>query len=311
MIREKLKSLGRRPAVAYALSLPERTVRSAAALTAGLLREVVVVALPVGLRRGKLYQNLVEATLRFLIESVGQVEGVYQTEDELGRDFLLRRSAGNGIEVMGVVLFRASPVWVLAALADVCGFGRQIIPQITQELQKEGLLAPDDSFTTMEQLLDGLERTAGQLATTVNAPPLDIAGLREEWDKLVTQARSLPAPKLPSRTAVLRVWTQLRDEAAAQERSLFELSSLLAVSAVSNLPERARVLSKATAIAMRKGGGVLADGLLEHYRATLREIHVTGYLAYGARQLEPYARAALAVFAPERDTLTRRLVEKL
>jgi hypothetical protein len=310
-VKDKLKSFGRRPAVSYLLSLPERAVRSASALTGGLIREVVSVALPIGVRRGRLYQNLVETTLRFLIEGVGQVRGVYGTDEELSKDFLLRRTAGNGVEIMGVLLFRASPVWVLAALADVCGLGRQLIPEITEALRKEGLLAPNDSFTTMDQLLEGLERSAEHLAATVNAPPLDVAGLRREWAKLVNEARELPAPKLPSRSAITQLWTDLRNEAAAQDRSVFELSSVLAISAVGALPERARLLSKASALAFGKGGTVLAEALLAHYRATLRDIHDVGFLAYGSRQLTPYVRAALTVLSPQTETLTGNLVGKL
>ncbi|HLF12250.1 MAG TPA: hypothetical protein VJA26_13665 [Gammaproteobacteria bacterium] len=310
-IKEKLRSLGQRRSVSYVLSIPERAVRSASALTAGLVREVADVALPIGLRRGRLYQNLVGTTLRFLIEHVGQVNGVYAADEQLSRDFLLRRSAGNGIEMMGVLLFRASPVWVLAALADVCGFGRQLIPEITEALKKEGLLDSEDSFSTMEQLLQGLERSAAQLAESVNTPPLDVAGLRQEWAKLVTEVRELPAPKLPSRSTVTQLWSDLRDEAAVQNRSVFELSSLMAVSAVGNLPARARVLSKSAALAIGKGGAVLSDALLDHYRSTLRQIHEVGFVNYGTRQLTPYVRAALAVFSPEHETLTGKLVKKL
>jgi hypothetical protein len=59
------------------ISLPERGVRSLTALAGGLIREVGEVSIPRTIRRSQLYQNLVEATLRFLIEQVGQVP--YQT----------------------------------------------------------------------------------------------------------------------------------------------------------------------------------------------------------------------------------------
>jgi hypothetical protein len=61
----------------YLLSLPERAIRSATALASGLIREIGEVTIPRTVRRSQLYQHLVEATLRFLIEQVGQVEGVY------------------------------------------------------------------------------------------------------------------------------------------------------------------------------------------------------------------------------------------
>jgi hypothetical protein len=309
-VRDKLRGLGKRRGIRYAVSLPERVVRSASALTAGVVHEVAVVALPVGLRRGRLYRNLVDATLRFLIESVGEVRGTRPTEEELGEGFLLRRTAGNGIELIGILAFRASPVWVLAALADVCGFGRQLIPDIAASLKEEGLLAPAESFATMDQLLQGLERSAARLAETVNAPPLDVAGLRSEWTKFVAEARQLPTPQLPEAGSILQLWQDLRATAQAEQRSVFATSSLLALSAVSELPERARVLSKMVAITLRHGGGALSSALLDHYRQSLRELREVGYLRYGVRQLSPYTHAALGAFSPGRATLTGKLLDR-
>ena len=161
---------------AYLLSLPERLIRSTVGLGAGVAREVSEVALPDGVRRSQLYRNLVDATLQFLIEQVGGVEGVYRADAALPDNFLARRTAGNAVEVLGIVAFRASPVWILAALADVCGMGRQLIPELTEALKAQGLLEADAQFTTVDQMLDGLERTSSRLAATVNTPPLDVAG---------------------------------------------------------------------------------------------------------------------------------------
>ena len=309
-VTDKLRALGRRSGV-YALSLPERTVRSVSALAGGAVRETAAVVLPVGVRRSRLYRNLVDVTLQFLIEKVGQVEAVASVDQRaLAENFLARRVAGNGIELMGLITFRASPVWVLAALADVCGFGRQLIPEIAEELKKEGLLEASQSFATMEQLLGGLEGSAAQLAESVNAPPLDVAGLRSEWAKLVTEVKRLPAPQLPTTASVRRVWNELRDEAAAQNRTVFVLSSLLAIDAVGALPQRVLILSKSAAIALSHGGTVVADALLDHYRGALQEIRATGVVTYAVRQLAPYGRAALAAFRPSRATLTAKLFDK-
>src|SRR6185503_19853358 len=143
---------------------------------------------------------------------------------------------GNAIEIAGLVAFRASPVWVLAVLADVSGAGRELIVEIAEALKKDGLLAPDRSFENVDQLLDGLERTAGQLAESVNTPPLDVAGLRQEWAKLRDEARRIPGANLPAPAALWSEWRDLKQEAVAQERSVLELSSAMAVSAVRKLP---------------------------------------------------------------------------
>ncbi len=309
-IKDKLRALGRQRSLRYALSLPERTLRSAAALTAGVVHEVAAVAVPIGVRRGRLYRNLVDVTLRFLIESVGQVEGA-PGEEPARANFLLRKAAGNSIEIMGIVAFRASPVWVLAALSDVCGFGRQLIPEIATALKEQGLLEQSRRFATMEQLLEGLERSTAQLADTVNTPPLDVASLRQEWQKLATEVKRLPAPKLPSRRAVTGLWSELRAAADKQGRSIFAVSSVLALAAVGELPERARVLSKSAAVAFGRSGTVLAGTLLGHYRDSLRTIRQVGFLDYAARQLKPYARAARKAFSPQQATLTGRMLDRI
>lgn len=294
----------------YLLSLPERIVRSAFGLGAGIAREVGEVALPEGVKQTQLYRNLVDTTLRFLIEQVGQVDRVYPADAPLPEDFLKRRTAGNAIEALGIVAFRASPVWVLAALADVCGMGRQLIPEIAAALKAEGLLDSDATFSSVDEMLDGLERTSSRLASTVNTPPLDVATLREEWQGLREDVRRLQPQSLPSRAAVADVWNRLRAEAERQERSVFETSSMLAVSAIKAVPDGARWLTASATVGAARTGQIVADALLDHYRSTLDEIRQTGYATFAARQLGPYVRAAVGHFSPERVTLTERFLAR-
>jgi hypothetical protein len=293
----------------YLLSLPERVLRSTLGLGAGVAREVGEIALPDGVRRTQLYRHLVDTTLRFLIEQVGGAEGVYRDGETLADDFLARRAAGNAVEVLGIVAFRASPVWVLAALSDLCGTGRYLIPQIADALQAEGLLGRDTQFTSMDQLLDGLERTSARAAETINAPPLDVAALRQEWEALRREAGALPSARLPSTETVRGLWNQLAAEAARQDRTLFETSSMLALSAVRGVPEGARWLSSSALVGATRTGHVFAGALLAHYRRTLDDLHEVGYVTYATRQVRPYVNAALAQFSPERRTLTDRVLD--
>ena len=294
----------------YLASLPERFVRSAVGLGAGVVREVGEVAIPESIRRGQLYQNLVDTTLRFLIEQVGGAEGVYKTDEKLGEDFLVRRTAGNVLEIAGVVAFRASPVWVLAALSDLCGMGRHLIPEISDALKAEGLLDKEAEFSNVDQILDGLEKTSSRLAATVNAPPLDVASLRREWAALREDARSLTPASLPSREAIGQLWTQLKSESARQDRSVFEMSSMLAVSAAGKLPDSVRWLSASAKSAASRTGYVFGAALLEYYSQTLGEIRDVGFVRYAGRQLRPYVRAAVVQFSPKRPSLTQRLLDR-
>src|SRR6185369_9312283 len=210
----------------FFLSLPERSLRSATALAGGLLREVGDVALPKTIRRSQLYRNLVEITLRFLIEQVGQVKDVYPGGEKLSEDFLVRRTAGNGIELIGLLTFRASPVWVLAALADASGAGRFLVREITASLKTEGLLEQEAEFNTVDEMLVGLETSAGRLAATVNTPPLDVKSLRQEWNALRDDLAKIPPRQMPGAQALRNLWNEIEHEAARQDRSVFQVSSL-------------------------------------------------------------------------------------
>ena len=65
-----------------------------------------------------------------------------------------------------VVLHLADPdVPVLAALADLSGVGRSLIPEISGALRAQGLLGEEEhAFESVDQLLDGLEKSSGRLA---------------------------------------------------------------------------------------------------------------------------------------------------
>jgi hypothetical protein len=294
----------------YLQSLPERLVRAIVGLGAGLTREVGDVVVPAGVRDTQLYQNLDDTTLRFLIEQVGSVDSPYKAASEpLPDDFLIRRTAGNALEVLGLVAFRASPVWVLAALADVSGAGRRLIPEIAQALKADGLLEHDTEFTSVDQLLDGLERTSARLAQTVNTPPLDATALRGEWQAIRAEARALQPSNLPSLTSLEAVWQQLKSESERQGRSVFETSSTMALTAARGLPDGVRWLSAAAVVSARRTGHVVGAALLDYYSTTLTDIRRIGFGTYAARQMRPYLRAAAGQFSPSRRTLTERAIE--
>jgi len=294
----------------YILSLPERAIRSLSALSGGLLREIGNIALPAALRRTVLYRTMVDVTLRFLIEDVGQVEGVYPPEGKLAEHFLLQRTTSHGIELLGILAFQASPIWVLAALADAAGGSRRLIQELSESLKEDGLLESGTRFETMEQVLDGLEKSSGRLAAALNLPPVDIPGLRNEWDHLKEELRGIPPKNLPSLERVERVWKSLQSAAREQGRPVFLVSSVMALSALSHIPANVLWLSRAARSAARRTGKVLGETILNHYSNALGEIRSTGFTIYCAQEFRPYLRGAAEQFAREHESLTERLLRR-
>jgi hypothetical protein len=191
-------------------------------------------------------------------------------------------------------------VWVLAALSDLSGAGRHLVAEIAAELQREGVLEAGERFENIDQLLDGLGRTSARLADACNTPPLDAAGLRAEWEALRRDVARFP---VPDGSAVIALWNNLRAEAEHQGRTAFELSGLMAISAM-------RQLGKGSVLAARRTGGVLADAILGHYVSALAEINETGWFRYWLREFQPYLRAAALQFSPARRTMTQRLLHR-
>ena len=285
-------------------------LRSASALSAGLVREIGDVVLPKRVRQTRLYQTMVEATLQFLIEQVGEVEGAYPGQEKLTNDFLVKRAVGDGIDLAGIAALHASPVWVLAALADVSGAGRQLMEEITGALKEEGLLDTGAKFETVDQVLDGLEQAAGKIAWTLRFPPLDIVTLRKEWGAIKEAAAGIPPRQLPSPKRLREAWDQLKAGAATEHRSIFEVSSLIALSTVRALPENLVWLSQVARTATRRTGQLFAGGLLDYYSATLREIRSRGFRGYWSQEFRPYLRAAAEQFSPAHESLTERLLRR-
>jgi hypothetical protein len=188
--------------------------------------------------------------------------------------------------------------------------GRHLIPEIADALKAQGLLEKDTEFGSVDQILDGLERTSSRLAATINTPPLDVAGLRNDWEAIREEARRLPSASLPSRETISRVWAQLKTESARQDRPVFETSSMMAIAAVRALPGGVRWLSASARAGAMRTGHIVASALLDHYTQTLSEIRQVGYLAYAGRQFQPYVRAAVDQFSPKRRTLTQRVLER-
>jgi hypothetical protein len=271
----------------YLLSLPERSLRSLTAITAGLLREAGEIVIPSHFRRTKLYFSLVEQTLRFFVEQVGQVEGAYGQEGELPADFMVRRSAGNGIEWLSLAVLHVSPVWVLAGLSDLSGAGGRVLNEIAANFEKEGLLQGSGHIRTMSQLLEALERGSGHLAETVNTPPLNIDALRKEWEQLKSSVEIPPDPQ-----AVAAQWQQLQATAAKADRSIFEVSTAVALSTLRSAKQH------------------VADPILTHYQETLAEMEKVGFPQFLHRELQPYLSAALNNFSPDRRSTTEAFLIK-
>lgn len=271
----------------YLTSLPERTARAGAALTGGLVYEATEVVLPLALRRSRLYQAIVGRLLRILIELVGGVEGDYPNQGMPARELLVRKTAGNVVELSSFVAVGWSPVWLLAGASDLVGGTKVYLRTLVRELRDAGVLAPDADVASFEELLTALEGTSGALADTVDAPPLNVPSVRASWQELRQQAADLP-----DAAGLERIFTELQLAARQEDRSILEISSMVALGAV------------------RSGVRLGSVHVFDYYRRALRTIVEEDLLPFLRRTSTPYVARAASHYDPRSSTYSERLLRR-
>ncbi len=271
----------------YLASLPERTARAGAALTGGLVYEASEVLLPLAVRRTRLYQAVVGRLLRITIELVGGVEGVYPTEVMPVRELLVRKTAGNVVEVSSFLAVGWSPVWLLAGASDLVGGTKVYLRTLVAELRDAGVLAPDAEVASFEELLTALEGTSGVLADTVDVPPLNVSSVRASWQELQRQVADLP-----DAAGLENIFAELQLAARQEDRSVLEISSMVALGAV------------------RAGVSLGNVHIFDYYRHALRTIVEEGLISFLRRTSTPYLTRARSHFDPRSSTYSERLLRR-
>jgi hypothetical protein len=277
--------------LAFLVSLPERGVRSAFALVGGGVHETAELVLPRLVRRSRLYEATARNLLRVSIELVGGVEAPQGAADEYEPDpkrLAIRKTAGNAVELGSIAAFGFSPLWLLAAGADVTHGTRVYLDAFVLELKVAGVLAEEAQLKTVDELLAALEGGTGTTARLIDIPPLELAALRRTLSDLRADASGLPSPK-----EMASLFDGLRTEAVRERSSLLEVSTGVGIAFFNSARHVGR------------------QHLLDPYGEDLKPLRDEGFAAYAARVARPYGSAVARHFDPERATLTERGLDKL
>lgn len=301
----------RRPAtfghrLLFALSLPERLLRSLVGWAAGLVRFVGRL-LPRPLRESRFYRVAVDKQLRMLIEDVGGVRVYPQDGPPAEQGYLPRKIIGGAVDNAALILFRASPIWMLLAAADVVKGGAAYTRELVDELKKEGVLDPKARIAGVDDLLNHLADLSGRMAETLDTPPLNVADLKQTVTELREHAEMTGGglgKVLVTPDDMGRLLTEMREVAAEQGRSLLEVSTGMAI----HLAGRAERLATGTAVGLMKGVEVAArmayrEVVVDYFDA-LDSIRRDGLYRAMNRELSPYWAATRGNFDPRRLTFT-------
>lgn len=280
----------------YLVSLPERLPRALAASAGGLLYEGTLVLLPDWARGSQLYQALIGRMLRITVEFAGGVEGTNMPTNSMSAGRLtVRKAAGNAVELASILTVGWSPLWMLAAAADLTGGTQVYLHTLADELKRLGVLPPQQDFASVDGLLDALEGTTGVLSRAIDIPPLaqveldaSVSEMRGSWQTLRDNI-----PGLPSGESLRAIALQLQETAEREHMSVWVVSSFLGLGAV------------------KAGISLGQANIYDYYRGALGAIGESGLTAYIGRVGRPYLMTAVGHLDPDQETYTERTLKRI
>jgi hypothetical protein len=281
-----------RRATRYVVSVPERILRAVAAALGGTIHETAELVLPRLVRKSRFYEATAKNLLRITVELVGGVErpreAVADEHETSPKKLAVRKAGGNVVELGSILAFGFSPLWLLAAAADVTRGTRVYLDALVDELKAAGVLATEAEFASVDDLLAALEGASGTTARLIDIPPLEVEGLKRSLTDLREDASGLPTP-----AELAAVYQGLQAEADRERRSLLEVSVGMGLAFFNSA---------------RKVG---RQHVLDPYSEDLRPVRDEGFAAYARRVGVPYAKAVARHFDPRSKTLTERGLAKL
>ena len=290
----------------YGLSLPERYVRGLSALVGGMFKETTDILVPGFVKDTTSYNIFVGNILRFTVENVGGVKGVYDDEGLEG-EFAKRKLIGNTIEGVGIATIHLSPLWIFAFFADSVKGGQVYLERLHEEMIENGYIDSETSADSFTTLFEGLERTTTSFAQNIDTPPLtkdeilsNIEEIRNSISDLLSNSGSIASSTVTEMSNVLQ---DFMNTATDEGQSLLELGGLLTLQTTNRVKQLGGLAVSAPNVA----GKMLYENILGYYSDILTEIHERGYANVASETIEPYGQAVLDQFSTEKITWTERL----
>jgi len=292
----------------YALSLPERTIRSMAALAGGTSTLLTETLFPESLRGSITYTVTIGMMQQFVIERIAGMESeVDDDQAELGDDYVQRKMAGTALEAAGLLTMSASPLWIFAIAGDAAGGSKVFLNRLVEHLKENDILTEDVNPSELVDVLEAVQNATSKSAKAIDAPPLsreELSDLAEEmkvsYGKIFENTPDL-VPRLED------IWRHLEQLASRDNISVERLGGIMTVDAVSWSKKGA-----GTVLAAGRAGAELFDEkILDSYKKTLSIVSEQGVDKYMSEHLRPFLQSAKSHFDPGQKSWTESQLDEM
>lgn len=292
----------------YTLSLPERTIRSLAALLGGMSTFLTETLFPGTLRATTTYQVTIGLMQQFILERVAGIKNeLGEGHVQLGEDYVQRKMAGTALEAAGLLTMGYSPLWVFAILGDVAGGSKVFLDRLVKYLKENEVITEDIQAGELVDVLEAVQEASSKSASTIDTPPLSNEELSKLADEMkLSYGRVFKSTKnLTPRLEAM--WDTMEQLAFRENISIERLVGIMTVDAAL-WSKKGLGIARATG---QTGAALFNEKILDSYKETLATITDQRIDAFMSHHMRPFMQSARAHFDPAQKTWTEiKLVKK-
>ncbi len=292
----------------YAISLPERLIRSAAGFV-GMVGLAVARLLPDVVRRTRIYRFVVERQLRILTDDLGGAQR-FPGKAPLDAKTAARLGLGGALDNAAILTLHFSPLWILLAAKDATDGARALISDVLDELKDAGLVQPGSRLDKTEALLGALAKLSERAGDAIDCPPLSVDDLKRSLQQISDELVACGRTAVQDVAQLEKLVSGVRKVAADSKRSLLDVMTGLAVATAGKSGRLVLGTSTAAVASVRAVSRRFYTGVVRDYQSLLDDIADRGLFCMMAETLAPHVRAAERNFAFAKLTTTENLLTR-
>lgn len=294
----------------YTLSLPERAIRSTAAIVGGIAQQSATLLVPSAFQDSKTYKTFVKQMLDMVAHDIGGTKrdaSEEKTPEEIDAQvegYVAKKTVSTFVDLAGMATLHVSPMTILAVMSDVAYGSNVYLKQLADELKREGVIDADSTIDHAADLLEAVSSASGKAAQRFDQPPLSLEGLKETIEETQASVGTIDPTKIIPQAEISRMWSEMQDMADEQDVDLIDVSSAMTMYTLNQVA----TVSKGALTTIRVTGKLLDEHLFEHYWQGLQRIHDEGIWQMFATSSQPYIEAVWMNFAADKETITEDVV---
>ena len=294
----------------YSLSLPERAIRSTAAVVGGIAHQSAILLVPTAFQDSKTYKTFVKQMLDMVVHDIGgtkrdecEIKTAGEKEAQV-EGYVAKKTVSTFVDLAGMATLHVSPMTILAVVSDIAYGSNVYLKQLGAELKREGVIDPESTIDHAADLLDALGAASGKAVDRFDCPPLSLAGLRETIEETQSSVGTIDPSKIIPQAEIKRMWSSMQEMASEQDVDLIDISSAMTMHTINQVA----TVSKGALTTIRVTGELLDKHLFEHYWEGLNRIHDQGIWQAFASSSQPWIEAVWLNFSVNRETITEDVV---